>query len=463
MFQKLSTSGLLLGPRWDPDFLQKAKNGVGFTEEETGMALTAKFVGSLKGDPKKRTSHLDTNVEGLELRVSRNGAKAWSLRYRLQSGDRRRMSIGPYPLVSLADARARAIRAMATALDGEDPGAPKKQARVEAKVSQQTVASLVTMYFSAPELSSKSTSAVAYEKWLWGKHLAHRVGDRSLLELKRADVRAIIRDIGANVGHRTGNYAQSILRQVFNFGMREDILNDNPAVFDQLFKMVSRDRVMTNDELTRFWRALSISEHGLGIGFSTLTAIAAQLCILTLQRAGEVMGLHTSEIDLEAKTWTLPAHRSKNRRSHFVPLSDAACHLIRQAIAMHDLERLGASRTENPAPYSGPIFPSSTKIGQSSERAVLTRAMKRCCNSLGIVDASPHDLRRTGASLMASEICKVPGEIIARILNHTAIGSPVTQIYNRYDYAAEKRAAMEAWASALAKIVGVEPIGTAAN
>jgi integrase len=107
----------------------------------------------------------------------------------------------------------------------------------------------------------------------------------------------------------------------------------------------------------------------------------------------------------------------------------------------------------NLAPYSGPLFPSSTKIGQSSERAVLTRAMKRCCNSLGIVDASPHDLRRTGERLMASELCKVPGEIIARILNPTAIGSPVTQIYNRYDYAAAKRAAIDVWAAALMKVV----------
>lgn len=388
------------------------------------MALTAKFVESLKGDPKKRTSHLDTNVEGLELRVSRSGSKTWSLRYRLQGGERRRMAIGPYPLVSLADARARA----------------------EAKIVQQTVSSLVAMYFSAPELSSKSASAVAYEKWLWGKHLVHRVGDRALLELKRADVRAIVRNIGANVGHRTGNYAQSILRQVFNFGMREDILSENPAVFDQLFKIPSRDRVMTNGELTRFWNALEISEHGLGIGFSELTAIAGKLCILTLQRAGEVMGMHTDELDLEAKTWTIPAHRSKNRRSHFVPLSDAACSLISEAIAFSASSNL---------PYSGPIFPSSTKLGQSSERAVLTRAMKRCCDGLGIVDATPHDLRRTGASMMASELCKVPGEIIARILNHTPIGSPVTQIYNRYDCAAEKRAAMDIWAIALANLVTV--------
>ncbi|MEN9844723.1 MAG: hypothetical protein RLZZ612_2552 [Pseudomonadota bacterium] len=226
--------------------------------------------------------------------------------------------------------------------------------------------------------------------------------------------------------------------------MREDILSDNPAVFDQLFKMVSRDRVMTNDELTRFWQALDVSKHGLGIGFSSLTAIAGKLCILTLQRAGEVMGMHTDEVDLEAKTWTLPANRSKNRRSHFIPLSNLACDLIREARAIN---------ANGATTYSGPLFPSSTKPGQSSERAVLTRAMKRCCDGLGIVDATPHDLRRTGASMMASELCKVPGEIIARVLNHTPIGSPVTQIYNRYDYAAEKRSAMDVWAVALMKVV----------
>ena len=390
------------------------------------MALTAKFVESVKGDPQKRVAHLDTTVEGLELRVSSSGSKSWSLRYRLQGGARRRMSIGTYPLVSLAEARPRSIRAMVAALDGEEPGAPKKQARAETKAAQVSVGSLVAAYFSAPELSSKSESAKAYEKWLWGKHLVSRIADRPLHDLKRADVRAIIRDIGATAGHRTGNYAQSVLRQVFNFGMREDIITENPAVFDQLFKMVSRDRVMTHDELIRFWQALTISEHGLGIGFSTLTAIAAKLCILTLQRAGEVMGMHTSEIDLVAKTWTLPAHRSKNRRSYFIPLSDAACELVREAITVNETSRGTEILGQTKPQYSGHLFPSSTKIGQPSERAVLTRAMKRCCNSLGIVDATPHDLRRTGASMMASELCAVPGEIIGRILNHTSTGSPVT-------------------------------------
>ena len=78
--------------------------------------------------------------------------------------------------------------------------------------------------------------------------------------------------------------------------------------------------------------------------------------------------------------------------------------------------------------------------------------MSRVCEKLEIVNGTAHDLRRTAASMMASERCGVRGEVIARILNHTPLGSPVPQIYNRYDYAAEKRAALELWAETIGRM-----------
>jgi integrase len=104
------------------------------------------------------------------------------------------------------------------------------------------------------------------------------------------------------------------------------------------------------------------------------------------------------------------------------------------------------------AAYVGPLFPAADRRA-SMDRHVITRAMKRACEKLGIDDATPHDLRRTGASVLASERCGVRGEVIARLLNHTPLGSPVTQVYNRYDYAAEKRAALEAWGATILDIV----------
>jgi integrase len=102
------------------------------------------------------------------------------------------------------------------------------------------------------------------------------------------------------------------------------------------------------------------------------------------------------------------------------------------------------------------VFPAIHGEG-SVDRHVVTRAMSRVCEKLEIVNGTAHDLRRTGASMMASERCGVRGEVIARILNHTPLGSPVTQIYNRYDYAAEKRAALELWGETIAKMTYGRP------
>ncbi|KCZ99665.1 integrase family protein [Hyphomonas polymorpha PS728] len=78
--------------------------------------------------------------------------------------------------------------------------------------------------------------------------------------------------------------------------------------------------------------------------------------------------------------------------------------------------------------------------------------MRRIREKHNIDNETAQDLRHTGANTMASERSGGRGEVIARILNHTPLGSPVTQIYNRYDYAAEKRAALELWAETLLKI-----------
>ena len=90
----------------------------------------------------------------------------------------------------------------------------------------------------------------------------------------------------------------------------------------------------------------------------------------------------------------------------------------------------------------------------------MSRGMARVLQEAGIKGASAHDLRRTGASFMASSRCRVLTEIISRVLNHTPGGAAVTLIYNRYDYAEEKREALQKWADTLMQIVSVQPSGT---
>jgi len=71
--------------------------------------------------------------------------------------------------------------------------------------------------------------------------------------------------------------------------------------------------------------------------------------------------------------------------------------------------------------------------------------MARLTQAAGVTNATVHDLRRTGETMMASEKIGALGEIVSRILNHSAAGYGVTGIYNRYGYVAEKRAALQAW------------------
>jgi len=419
-------------------------------------ALTAKFVEFVKPPPGERAAFQDAQVPGLELRVGVTGAKTWSLRYRTAGGARCRLSLGSYPRTTLADARASAILTMSKVIEGENPARAVKEQKVAAHAAERTIADLADMFFVSTEAKLRKDTTNLHEEGVWRNHISPRIGRKALSELKRVEVRTFVREVAAASGPRTANYAQAVLRRIYNFAIREEMIEVNPAQFRQLFKHQSRERVLTSRELACLWSTFELGKSERGLGFSEPTAISLQLCTTTLQRSGEVIGMHSSEIDWKTLSWTIPAGRSKNKRSHHVPLSHLSAQLVRKALvlasAADDDGDVDGPLPKVAARYAGPLFP-SVDPSKPTDRHVITRAMQRACTKLNLTDATPHDLRRTGASMLASERCGVRGEVISRILNHTPLGSPVTQVYNRYDYAAEKRAAMEVWATTINEIV----------
>lgn len=419
--------------------------------------MTARFVETLKPKPGERTTISDTVVEGLELRVGTNGSKMWSLRYRTRSGKRNRLSLGRYPGLSLAEARDRAIQALAAAVSGADPAEAKKTEKVEAIAAERTVQDLAEVFFASPDAAQRAPLTNVMESGIWRNHLAPKLAKRPLQGLKRGEVRACVREVAEASGNRTANYAHAVLRRIYNFGIREEWVEINPAQFPQLYQHKSRERVFSEAEIRILWETWSVAKFGAKLGVSEPIAIALQLCLATLQRAGEVIGMQTDELDWTTRSWVIASARSKNRRAHHVPLSSLSQLLIRRALALATATNI-SDDIDAPLPrlvadYRGPVFPAIHGNGPV-DRHVVTRAMSRVCEKLDIVNGTAHDLRRTGASMMASERCGIRGEVIARILNHTPLGSPVTQIYNRYDYAAEKRAALELWGENIIKITG---------
>jgi integrase len=207
--------------------------------------------------------------------------------------------------------------------------------------------------------------------------------------------------------------------------MREGIATDNPVIFtNRPGKAKARERVLSFAEIAAIWDAT----HS-GSDFDKLV----RLLVLTGQRRGEVAGMAWSEINFDAATWSIPSERTKNGRSHVVPLSTTALSILAAVI----------NREERKCVFG---HGETGFDGWSRRKARLDAAS-------GVAGWTLHDLRRSYATHL-SEMGVAP-HVLEALLNHVS-GSKagVAGVYNRAIYAAEKRAAMVLWAEHITAITG---------
>jgi integrase len=195
-----------------------------------------------------------------------------------------------------------------------------------------------------------------------------------------------------------------------NFGVREEVLDFNPAARLQKTKERSRDRALTADEIRAVW--------------THFEEPALKLLLLTGQRLNEVAGMVWTEVDLEAGIWTIPAERAKNGLAHRVPLVGEAARIL--GGLSHEGQR---------------VFPHG-----------LRGWFERAREAAG-VDFRAHDLRRTvGTGLAELEIDRTT---IKKVLNHSERGD-VTAIYDRHSYDKQKRDALMRWDKRIERIISGE-------
>lgn len=407
-------------------------------------ALNARFIATVKPAEGRRLEFTDHEVRGLTFRLTENGVKSWLLRYRLGSGERRKLTLGAYPALGLADARNKAIVALAHVAEGGDPAAEKAASRRAARTNRltrpQTLEELWRFY-DRIHISQKRPHTQTYVRWLWRKHLSPRLGATPLAEVDRPTLKAAFRDIGADAA-TTANKALSVMRHMLNVAVEEEFLKANPlAGLGALFQENSRERVLSDQELRALWAAFEAAPGRMDLHVSDRTCLALKLALATAARGGEVVGLHVRELNFETRTWTIPSARTKNGRAHTIPLSPLAWSLIEHAFgaAQHD--------------WAGYVFPLRGDSERPMERANVTRAMNRITTAYEIPRATPHDLRRTAATYMASERIGAAPHLITAVLGHASDGARATQVYNRHRYDREKRQVLEAWASTLCDIV----------
>jgi integrase len=382
---------------------------------------------------------------GLYLVIQPTGAKSWAYRYRY-AGKSRKLTIGAYPHLNLAKARARVAAERVRVQGGADPA------------TEHSLAASVATDFAAVAVSFIQKHAIDNKLRRWKEtarliglipnpkapsddpatFIAHpdgavkSWGHRNVSHITRADVVRLLNGVIDRGSPIAANRIFDALRKLFGWAETRYPIEKNPC--DKLSrpsKERSRDRILRDDELALVWNAAG----AMGWPFGSLV----QLLILTGQRRDEVAGMAWSEIDLDKRLWTLPRGRVKTDKGHEVPLSDQAIKIIKAMpkVVGRDLLFTTNGRTH--------------VSGYSKAKAAIDAAVS-------LEDWRLHDLRRTVASGMARLGIALP--VIERVLNHVS-GSfaGIVGVYQQHSFADEKRHALDAWGSHVGRILS----GTSAN
>src|SRR5215204_2609751 len=258
----------------------------------------------------------DKTLPGFGVRVRVGGKRTWIAQYRLGS-KQRRVTLGTTDTLDPEEARRRAKSVLGAVHNGDDPQARRAEARAKASITLRTVAVNYLERFAAERLRPKTlTETRRYLNVSW-KPL-HGLG---LNHIDRRAVAVRLSEIARENGPIAANRSRVALSAFFNWAMREGLSDRNPVIgTNRPADERSRDRVLSDEELAAIWGACRDDHFGRII----------RLLLLTGQRREEVAGMQWSELDLTRSLWTIPGDRTKNGRTHEVPLSAPARDLLGQ-------------------------------------------------------------------------------------------------------------------------------------
>ena len=391
------------------------------------MKFTDRQIKSLK--PKKtRYEVWEDNGKGFGVRVAPTGRKSFIFLYRFQ-GTSRRMTFGNYPETSLADAHAAHAKSRQLLEQGNDPATVEQDAKEESRRSpsiKRLAAEYIGKYAKPRKRSWKEDERIL------NKDVVPRWGKRKAQDITRRDIILLLDEIVDRGALIQANRTLATIRKMYSFAMGRGILESSPCVaIPAPSKENRRDRVLNETEIKTFWNKLSTAK------MEKYTALALKLQLITAQRKGEVAGAEWVNFDLKDGWWTIPAEKSKNGLPHRVPLSSFAIETLNELKIIS-----GDSKW---------LFP-SPRNGQHIAETSVDHAVRENAEYFEVDHFTPHDLRRTAASMMtASGIQRLT---VSKVLNHVETG--VTSVYDRHSYDKEKQKALRSWGLQLETILGLK-------
>lgn len=383
------------------------------------MALKDVEIRALK--PQERV-YKRADERGLYIEVHPNGSKLWRFKFR-HLGKDKRIALGRYPTVGLADARRRRDEAKQKLWDGVDPVAERRREKLVARYNAaNTFGDVAKEYIDKMVAEGRADTTTSKANWLL-EQLAP-ICPHAVAELKPVEVLAALKRIEAKGKHETARRCRSFASRVFRYAVATGRGETDPtSVLRGALvapKVTHHGAIIDPEALGELLRSIDAYSGHL------ITRLAMQISPHVMARPGELRRALWSEIDLENAVWKIPAERMKMRRPHAIPLS-------RQVLVY--LAEL--SKLTGPEGFVFPAFHTSRR--PLSENTV-NQAFRRMGYAAGEVTA--HGLRTTASTLL-NESGKWSPDAIERSLAHADKDS-IRGIYNRAFYW-EERVAMHQW------------------
>ena len=368
-----------------------------------------------------------TDGEGLTLRVAPTGGKRWVLRATID-GRQRNIGLGGYPSVSLAEARQATQATLQEIRDGRDPiadrGAAKASSRARAaiptfrEVAEQVIALRAPTWSSARHARQWTESLTL--------HAFPVIGAKRVDTVSTGDLLDLIEPLWTAKAE-TGTRLKQRIKVILDYAVAREWRPDNPANGTLDSALTPRPRLKAHHPALPYGEVPAAVAAIRESNARPATRLGFEFLILTAARAGEVVGADWGEIDLDSRTWTVPASRMKARREHRVPLSDRAVELLEEA-----RKRFGGD---------GLLFPSNRRQG-----ALSNESFRMTLNRLGI-DAVPHGFRSSFRDWLGE--CTSASWAVAEACLAHAASERASLGYHRTDYLEQRRPIMQQWADYL--------------
>jgi integrase len=363
----------------------------------------------------------DVGRPGFGVKVTPKGRKVFVVLYRTGgSGSRlRKYTIGPYGRVTLHQAQVAAHKVFTAKLEGRDPAGEKREAK--RRIIADRVDDLLEAYIAQHVSQRRSGGEISR---LLRREIGKAWGSRSIHEITKRHVVEVITAIEQRGAPVAANKTLKIIKTFLRWCVGRAVLDQSPADGVPLpAKEISRDRVLVDDELAR----VIIAARKIGGPYGGIV----ELLTLTAQRREEGARVTSDEFDIEQRIWTLPKSRTKNGKPHIVHLSNEAIIILNRA------NKTGAF-----------VF----SLNRTKPFQDFGRAKRELDELSGVTGWRLHDLRRTCVSGMAR--LGIPPHVADKILNHqSGTISGVAAVYQRHDFLAERKDALERWSAHVAKIV----------